>query len=352
MTSTSAYNLNTGRPPVPVLAVRPKTLAPPPFYVPPTNILPPTKPVQNIPRAPVFPVTQSLDIPVPKIASPVGKQEAASFLYLPGEYQEVLVPTASGSLQPEFKVVFPTVSPIYVPTVVPSIEPKYPPQVQTRLPVNIPISRTFPTANASSYPSALPGFSPPLGENPALVQTKNTALSRNLGVVSYSSPVNVSSYAMGQETEPSPLERSEQPTILSANLAPISTPYKSTEPQVRLPPLQTQTAPLPLPLSQISPSKYQYQSPAELSDTRYKSPVIAPTSIPTYTLPSTYQLPTSSMLSSYSRVNLPSPPISPRTDGYRLQPTEFSSRITPSPPVYSQTKPISPVINTPLQLSR
>lgn len=262
----------TGRPPLSVLAVRPKTRAPPPLLIPSRSPAPPTIPTRGIlpvPTGPVVPTLPKLPQPTSTIISPSNLPKSPSMTQLstvqafnveregillpiiPIPYEPVLIKqqgntssilpspsvssplTNNSTVTPGLRVVVPTVSQSYIPKVVQEVVPRSPPQSPPpqsliRGPITAAPPPNLPTSPIYRAPATMTGSNPPIGEEePVLVPVTNYTLSPQ-GLVAYSSPIDVASFSISQESAPLPIQESLTPTILSSQLVSVPVPsYRS-----------------------------------------------------------------------------------------------------------------------------
>jgi len=212
MLDVNSYQLDQKLQPLSVLAVKPKTLAPPPFiipektkskpYVAKSKNLFPVSTSSLVTPNPIFSPRNTSSTLYPSIIDPKYKinvrGESSLLPYVPNPYQNV-----SSTSMPQYKVVLPTVSSSFTPTVVPEISPKYPPQFYNRPPSNI-SPQSLPISSAKSSPASILGIDPPISNSLSL--QPNIYSPRKESLLSQQFPIsNVSPKSPRFVTIPSPL---------------------------------------------------------------------------------------------------------------------------------------------------
>lgn len=216
------------RTPLSVLAVRPKTKAPPPIlhssYSPSVNVL------ANIPAN----YDETAEITMP-LMSPLDEPQLLPVTPNEGILLPIIYQRPSLLSSPKARnlgvVTIPTVG-RQLPTVIPIVQPKSPlknPPQSALFRSKSPSSRvTLPVAYPRSYPANMAGTFPPTGEEEqVIVNVPSVALS-NKGLISYSRPVDVMSYAISPDSSPLPLEETQQPVVLSPTPVTFAVPASST----------------------------------------------------------------------------------------------------------------------------
>ena len=218
------------RTPLSVLAVRPKTKAPPPIFR--ASSSPSVNVLANIP-ANYDETTEITMSPMPLMSSldepqllPVTPNEG---ILLPIIYQRPSLLRSPKARNLGVSTI-PTIGK-ELPAVIPIVQPKSPlknPPQSALFKSKSPSSRsTLPIAYPRSYPANMVGTFPPTGEEePVIVNVPSVALSSK-GLISYSRPVDVMSYAISSDSSPLPLEETQQPVVLSPTPLNFSVPIAS-----------------------------------------------------------------------------------------------------------------------------
>ena len=245
-----ANTVPSTRAPMSVLAVRPRTKAPPPL-----PIIPPSRPPTIVPSRAIAPILYGPVSRVPVVSSPITPSGSPGYK-LPTQSGRSFVDTHLESSSPDGKlipiipnpyqradpsqpwnsrssrdsslaIVSPTVSESRLPPVVPTFRPPlpaFPTQSHVRdLEATTPMIQ-LPESRPISTIGTMTGKYPPRGETMPVLQPVVSVAHLPEQSVLYSSPVDVASYSISQEEFPLPLEETLQPVVLSYRSMPFPPP--------------------------------------------------------------------------------------------------------------------------------
>lgn len=254
MTVKNQYYSTAGRSPLSVLAVRPITLSPPPIYTA-KSVITPKPSLQSIlpiPGSPTSPSKVPLPTLIPNISNerrPISPRvpieiseegyittqnyrtslmsnpsEGQLLTYIPNPFQKVLVSTSTDVKIPTYEVILPTILPHSIKNVVAQVEPQSPSQSPRTLTIASPPPQKLQPSSIISKPAIMTGSNPPMGEkHPVLVSIPEPG-SFPYDNITYSGPIDISSYSISQEEAPLVIRN-----IQSSN---ISKPPNMSLPQV------------------------------------------------------------------------------------------------------------------------